>query len=449
MKINILILLLLVAFGADGQIITTYVGNGTLGYTGDGGQATAASIFAPASIFADRNGNLIFSDPNGSIIRKVIPSGIISTIAGVGISGTGDLGDGGQATAALLNYPMGVTADSIGNVYFIDSDSPRIRKITTSGIISTIAGTKVAGYSGDGGQATGAKMSFPVDLIIDKNGNIYFTDVKNYRVRKINSSGIISTVAGTGIAGFSGDGGPATAANIGYSYYIALDKSGNLYIGDDSTARIRKVSTTGIITTVAGTGVVGTVSTGDGGPATAAVFCLIYGLTTDNAGNLYCSDGLDGRVRKIDFSTGIITTVVGDGTPCAFGGDGGPATLAKLCTPNSISMDKNGNLFICDPGNRRIRRVKGIVSSVEQINESAQITLSPNPTTSGAFTMNVNTAVQETAKITITNVTGSTIKTLQSETNTAMDIQLNVPAGVYFVTVVTAHGVWSEKVVVE
>ncbi len=449
MKINILILLLLVAFGADGQIITTYAGTGTSGYTGDGGQATTANLTNPTSVFADINGNVFFSDPNQYVIRKIASTGIITTIAGVGPGGSGNMGDGGQATAARLIYPQGVIADSTGNVYFADSDSPRIRKINTAGIISTIAGTKVAGFSGDGGPATAAQLSGPNDLFMDKNGNIYFTDVLNYRVRKINTSGIISTIAGTGISGFSGDGGPATAAQLGYSYYITIDKVGNLYIGDDSTARIRKVSATGIISTVAGTGVVGTVSAGDGGPATSAVLGLVYGLATDNVGNLYYSEEVDGRIRKIDFATGIINTVVGDGTVCAFGGDGGPATQAKLCAPNGISIDKHGNLYINDAGNYRIRRVKGIVSSVEEINERAQITLSPNPAVSGLFSLNINTTAPETATITITNVTGSTIKTLQSETNKALDIQLNVPTGLYFVTVTTAHGVWTEKVVVE
>ncbi len=455
MHMKFVLAFLLLSFGAlstKAQIITTYAGNGTVGYSGDGGQATAADLSAVTSVFADVNGNIYLSDPNQYVIRKIAPSGIITTIAGVGPGGGGNTGDGGQATLATLFNPQGVFADSIGNVYFIDSDSARIRKINTSGIISTIAGTKVSGYSGDGGAATAAQMSYPNDILMDKNGNIYFTDVSNYRVRKISSSGIISTVAGTGVSGFSGDGGPATAAQIGFPYYLTIDRNGNLYFGDDSSARIRKVSASGIISTVAGTGVVGTagmVSAGDGGPATAAVLGLVYGMTTDNSGNLYYSEAVDSRIRKIDFSTGIIKPIVGDGTPCGFGGDGGTATLAKLCVPEGISFDKFGNLYISDYDNHRIRRVKGMVSEVEHVSSSAQITLSPNPATAGAFTLNINTGIPENAQITITNVTGSTVSALQGETNKAMDIQLNAPKGLYFVTVTTSHGVWVEKVVVD
>ncbi len=445
MKINILILLLLVAFGADGQIITTYAGNGTTGYSGDGGQATAASMNWPEGICSDRNGNIIFTDDNNYVVRKISALGIITTIAGTGTRGYS--GDGGTATSAALSYPRAVAADTMGNIYIVDTDTARIRKINSSGIISTIAGTGLAGYNGDGIPATAARISRPNSIAVSKNGEIFFTDAHNYRIRKIDLSGIISTIAGNGTAGYSGDGGQATSSNIGADGFITIDNSGSLFIQEDSTFRIRKIATTGIITTIAGIGI--NTYSGDNGPASAAGFGNAGGIAIDIAGNIYFSDATYGRIRKINATTNVITTFVGDGTPCAFSGDGGPAIAAQICAPFGITIDKNGILYFCDLGNQRIRRVRLGLAVENMTNESPQITLSPNPTTSGTFTLNVNTAVQETAKITITNVTGSTIKTLQSETNTAMDIQLNVPAGLYFVTVVTAHGVWSEKVVVE
>ncbi len=445
MKISILILLLLVAFGAEGQIITTYAGNGTIGYTGDGGQATSAGIFGPGGIKIDKTGNLYIADAGHYVIRKVSPAGIISTIAGTG--STGYSGDGGPATAALLGLPVSVTCDSIGNVYIVDADGVAIRKINTSGIISTIAGTGVVGYSGDGGPSTAAKINYPTDIVADNIGNVFFVDEYNNRIRKISTSGIISTIAGTGVSGFSGDGGPATAAKIGVIYAIARDKLGSIYISDDSAMRIRKISPSGITTTICGNGT--QTSTGDGGAATAATIGTVLGLAIDNNGNLLLSDEEFGRIRLINQTTGIITTIIGDGTPCGFAGDGGQATAAQMCAPYGITVDKYGSIYFSDAHNHRIRSVRNTLGVTHPDEIQTSITLSPNPTTSGLFSLNINTTAPETATITITNVTGSTIKTLQTETNKAVDIQLNVPTGLYFVTVTTAHGVWTEKVVVE
>ncbi len=446
MKISILILFLLMAFGAEGQIITTYAGNGTATSGGDGGPATAAELNWPTGVCTDWNGNVYIAEAYGFRIRKVNSSGVISTYAGNGISGYG--GDGGAATSAKLAQPEFIGADSIGNLYLLDSDTPRVRKVNTSGIITTIGGTGSRGYSGDGGPATAAMFGILKGMVVDKYGNVFVADLDNHRVRKINSNtGIITTIAGNGASGNSGDGGQATIASFGWVRDLAIDKLGNLYIRDDSFYRVRKVTPSGIITAVTGTSS-GTIS-GDGGPASAAsIGANGGGLAVDAKGNIYIVEENGNSIRKIDATTGTINTVIGNGTP-GFGGDGGPASAATFYAPMGIAIGQNGNIYIADVGNMRVRYIRSTVG-VSDVNEDyAQITLSPNPATSGLFSLNINTTAPETATITITNVTGSTIKTLQSETIKAVDIQLNVPTGLYFVTVTTAHGVWTEKVVVE
>ncbi len=448
MHMKFVLAFLILSFGAlstNAQIISTYAGTGTAGYSGDGGQATAATMDWPEGIIADRNGNIFFTDGNNFVVRKIDASGIITTIAGTGTSGFS--GDGGIATSAALSYPRTVATDTLGNIYIVDTDTSRIRKVNASGIISTIAGTGTAGYNGDGISATSARINRPNSIALSKTGEIFFTDSYNYRLRKINNLGVISTVAGNGVSGNTGDGGQATNASIGSNCYIALDYTGNIFIQEDSTFRIRKIATNGIITTIAGTGI--NTYSGDNGPATAAGLGNAGGIAIDNNGNIYFSDENHGRIRKIDAVTKIITTFIGDGTTCGFTGDGGPATSAQICAPFEISIDKNNVLYFCDLGNQRIRRVRLGLGVENTANEAAQITLSPNPATAGAFTLNIKTGIPEAAQITITNVTGSTVSALQGETNKAMEIQLNVPKGLYFVTVATSHGVWVEKVVVD
>ncbi len=426
------------------QTITTYAGNGTAAYVGDGGQATASSINYPFGVTADTHGNLFFADAANYVIRKIDNAGIITTIAGTGAPGYS--GDGGLATAATFADPEGLALDSLGNIYVTDLENATIRKINTSGIITTIAGTGTSGYNGDGIPATSALLNMPRCILI-KNGEILFSDPGNYRIRKISTSGVISTIAGTGLPGSTGDGAQATAAKLATQLSLAADKLGNFYIYQDSIFKIRKVAPNGIITSIAGTGV--NVSSGDNGLATAAGIGNAGGMTVDVFNNLYFSDENHGRIRKIDHATNIVTTIVGDGTPCGFSGDGGPATNAQLCGPYDICIDKNGVLFFADQNNQRIRRVRLGLGVENTANEAAQITLSPNPATAGAFTLNISTGIPENAQITITNVTGSTVSALQGETNKAMEIQLNVPKGLYFVTVTTSHGVWVEKVVVD
>ncbi len=335
------------------QMITTVAGNGTGGSTGNGGQATAAELHGPAAVDFDAAGNLYIADQTNNMIRKITSAGVISTLAGTGTAGYS--GDGGQATAAKLDAPTGVTLDAYGNVYVADQYTYRIRKISTSGIITTVAGNGSATFAGDGGQATAASLYNPTCVAFDAAGNMYIADYSNNRVRKVNSSGIISTVAGNGTASFSGDGGQATAAEINGAVGVTFDGAGNMFIADRNNNRIRKVTTAGIINTYVGNGTAG--ATGDGGQATSAELSGPFGIGLDSYENLYIADAGNNKVRRVN-STGVISTIAGTGT-AGYSGDGGYATAAELDFPAEISLgiDGNDNLYIADYGNNRVREV--------------------------------------------------------------------------------------------
>jgi uncharacterized protein (TIGR03437 family) len=431
-------------------VITTAVGNGTVGNTGDGGPATAAQLIYPAGLAMDNSGNLYIADvgqirkvsPNGMIttvvqsgarglavdkssnlyfsagafVRKASPDGTVTVLAGSGFIGDG--GDGGPATSAQFIGPSGVALDDAGNIYI--ADVSRVRKVAPDGTISTFAGggkdtlaggpatsamidaqavsfdssgnlyiagsvyvrkvspdgllQPVAGspaspyYSGDGGPALDARLNWPHGVALDASGNLYIADTVNARVRKVGLDGRISTIAGTGVSGYSGDGGPATAAQLLGPFGLAIDSTGNLFIGDGS--RVREVLADGTIRTVAGAGTFG--YSGDGGPAAAAQLTVPSGLAVDRAGSLYILDTENNRVRKVT-PDGIITTIAGTGTP-GFSGDGGPAINAQLgitngihgIEPTGLAFDGAGNLYIADDGNVRVRKVSpdGIITTV-------------------------------------------------------------------------------------
>ena len=259
-------------------------------------------------------------------------SGDIHTYAGLGNAGFS--GDGGQATAALLNAPGCVASDAAGNLYVSDRANQRIRKIDATGKISTIAGVGAAGYSGDGGSAILAKLKNPSGIAVDSAGNVFFADMGNNRIRKISASGIITTVAGTGAARFSGDGGPAASAAINHAEGVAVDSKGNIYVSDTGNNRIRMIDATGIIKTVAGTGAAG--FSGDGGPAISAKLNRPVGIALDAAGKLYIADCYNQRVRVVG-SDGGITTLAGDGTP-GLSGNGVHAISASLNHPSGVSV---------------------------------------------------------------------------------------------------------------
>jgi len=337
--------------------IETVAGDGGWIYGGDGGPATQAQISDAYGVALDAAGNLYISDTYNYRIRKVDTNGIITTIAGDGASGFS--GDGGSATYARLDLPWGIAVDAAGNVYFADSRNHRIRKVDACGIITTVAGSGPTGYgndaySGDGGPATQARLAYPTDVFADSIGNLFIADAYNHCIRKVDSSGTITTVAGTGTPGMSGDGGPATSAQLEEPFSITMDVAGNLYIADSMNERIRKVDTSGIITTIAGDGNWG--YGGDGGPATGAQLYDPRGLSLDAAGNLYISDAWNMRIRKVDTS-GIITTVAGTGIE-GYDGDGGAATQSQLYFPADVAVDAAGNLYLADAWNYRIRRVQ-------------------------------------------------------------------------------------------
>jgi sugar lactone lactonase YvrE len=405
-------------------IITTLAGTGVSGFSGDNGPAAQAQLSNPQGVAVDSLGNIYISDTSNNRIRRIdAVSGNITTIAGNG--STGFAGDNGPATAASLNTPLGIAVDVAGNVYFVDHLNYRIRRIDSqSGIITTYAGNGAAGFVGDGGPATGASFNLigfgvPAQLAFDSSDNLFVADQFNQRIREIDAAtGTISTVAG-GQYGSGGDGGPALSAQLSDPSGVVIDAKRNIVIGDNDNDRVRLVSAqTSTITTVAGNGTIG-----DGGPAVNAVLSFPQGVAvgktgnvliadsseslirsvspggtisavaglkyyfaylgddvvatttslsdplsvaTDPNGNIFIADYFNHRIRRVDAATGIITTVAGNGT-AAFSGDSGPATSASLNFPSSIAFGPSGNLFICDAGNQRIREVDlvtGIITTV-------------------------------------------------------------------------------------
>ena len=332
-------------------MITTVAGNGAPGDSGDGGPASQADLFYPSGVAADSSGNLFIADEQNDRVRQVGSNGMITTVAGTGRPGYS--GDGGPATQAELDCPAGAAVDASGNLFIADAFNQRIRQVGSNGMITTVAGTGTQGYAGDGGPATQAELDCPVGVAVDTVGNLFIADAANQRIREVGTNGMITTVAGTGTQGYAGDGGPATQAGLDYPQGVAVDASGNLFIADAFNQRIREVGTNGMITTVAGTGTQG--YAGDGGPATNAELYTPFGVTVDASGNLFIADGSNERIRKVG-TNGMITTVAGNGTP-GDSGDGGPASQAELDYPAGVAVDASGSLFIADQRNNRIREV--------------------------------------------------------------------------------------------
>ena len=351
---------LCLAQAQSGYTISTVAGTpGTSGFTGDAGPATSAELAGPICVAVDSSGNLYIADENNNRIRK-ISNGTINTVAGNGTKGYA--GDTGTATNANLSTPNAVAVDKSGNFYIADSGNFVIRKVTSGGTISTVAGdnlvssTTGGGFGGDGGVATQAQISFSAGVAVDSNGVIYIADTGNNRVRKVGTDGNISTYAGgNGVAGSSGDGGPASQAHLNSPEGLAVDAAGNLYIADTLNNRIRRVqASNGIITTVAGGGAFGQPDfAGDGGQATSAQLWSPQGVAVDAAGSLYIADHTNSRIRMVG-PNGIITTIAGNGK-FAFTGDGGPATSAALNFPDDVAVDAKGNVYVADYQNQVIR----------------------------------------------------------------------------------------------
>lgn len=342
------------------SIINTFAGSDIRAWSGDGGLVKNATLNGTQNVYADKQGNVYISDLVDNVFRKVdAKTGIITTVAGNGLNGFS--GDGGPATQASFSNAFHIVADDWGNLYISDLSNSRIRRVDAkTGIVQTIAGTGLTDFNGDGNSALATNLYIPFGIAIDKDGNLIFSDQAGLRLRKLNMrTKIITTIAGNGNRGYGGDGGPATQAMLDFIWNVAVDpNSGEIYISDQENARIRKINPhTGIINTVAGNGIVG--NSGMGGLATNATFSMPVGIAVAKNGDLYIGDQLLSQVYVVDKKTGIINLVAGNGTS-GFSGDGGPSVNALLSWTNSLSFGPDGTLYVDDANNNRIRKISGL-----------------------------------------------------------------------------------------
>ena len=316
----------------------------------------ATGLAQPRTAAVAANGDIYFTDTYHHQIRRLDASGVVTNVAGTGYAGSG--GDGGPATEASLDTPHGVAVDNRGHVLIADSPNHRIRRVDlATGIITTIAGTGQEGFGGEGGPATAARLNRPRFLIVAPDGSLIVADTGNYRVRRIDAAGTITTIAGTGTAGYSGDGGPALAARLDDPRGLALDGAGNLYVSNaegSPVPSVRRIDPGGTITTVAGGRPAG--FSGDGGRATEARLHEPRSIAVRGA-TLYIADSLNDRIRAVDLRSGVINTVAGTGVS-AYGGDGGPATAAKIAEPRGVAVTPDGDVIVADTGNDRLRRIE-------------------------------------------------------------------------------------------
>lgn len=425
---------------SNGQIITTIAGKDRIaGYSGDAGPALDARVWGPSGIARDAAGNIYIADQYNNRIRKINASGIISTIAGNDTAGFS--GDGGPAAMAKLNQPRGIAVDAIGNIYFSDNLNNRVRKIDSAGNIITVAGNGSKGYNGDNIAATLAKLDQPRGIFVDKNGNIYIADEANNRIRRVDGlTGIITTVAGMGVAAFNGDAWPtATQASLNYPADVLVDDTGNIFISDTRNHRIRRVDTFKKISTYAGN-LVG--FAGDGGKANVCRLNLPASLAMDNYHNLYVADEYNNRVRKIT-QDGYIFTVAGNSN-AGHVGDSVRGTIAELTHPEGIAVDSFGTIYFSEWSNNRLRKVTTTVYVGSVSSTAETIKIFPNPA-AGNFTVQLNSKTTEDLRVTVVNVTGQVVGEASGITNQPVNFALDVAAGLYFVTVKTANGTWTEK----
>ena len=391
----------------SGGTISTVAGNTWAGYAGDGAAATSAQLDRPSDVATDSAGNVYIADKSNNRIRKVTTAGTISTVAGTGYPcvspcGVGNIGDGAAAPAAYLNAPRSVSVATTGDIYIADTGHHRIRKVS-GGTISSVAGTGTAGYGGDGAAASAAVLNNPSGVTAAPDGSIYIADTGNNRIRKI-SGATISTVAGTGATGATGDGAAATAATLNAPSSVAVDSAGVIYIADTGNNRIRAIAANGTIATVAGTGTAG--ESGDGGLATAATLNAPAGITVDTVGNLYVADTGNQVARRID-PKGIITVVAGTSGTSGFAGDGGAGTGGELSGPSGLAVDPSGNLYLADPNEQRVRRLTTETSAATWWVSDATVNHS-GVTYAWDFTPLTATAIGKVAiTLTSTTTTGS------------------------------------------
>ena len=451
-KFRYLLLFIFLAFHFTSKaqnIIYSIAGNGYNAGTGfgsfccDGQPPLLGGLNLPTSVAIDKAGNIYIADYQNNRIREIILStGNMYTVAGNGTTGFSDTI---LATNAKLSKPSSVFVDDSNNIYIADNQNNRIRKVQAStGKIYTIAGTGFAGYSGDGALATTAKLKYPFCVFLDKSRNIFIVDQGNHAIRKIDATtGKISTIAGTGTPGFSGDSALATSAKLSSPAGIWVDTQNNIYISDHGNNRVRKIDgTTNIITTIAGNG--GTAYFGDGGPAVNAKLNGPTGLCLDSKREvLYIADQINNVVRSIDLDNNIINTFAGNGSS-GYSGDSSLATNATLRIPTDLTMDKYGNLYIADQNNDVIRKVvidySGIVPIANTMNS-----VYPNPSTTGVFNINFQDNIKHL--IFIYNTVG--IKIIESVLQGSSRIDLsNQPTGIYFLQVFSDQNISIQKIVI-
>ncbi len=345
--LNLALFAALCAAQTPSYTISNFAGTGASGFAGDGSAATSAQLNLPFAV-AVSGSNVYISDEVNNRIR-LVSNGTISTYAGDGTAGNS--GDGAAATKSEMTNPTGVATDSSGNLYFSDTLSAEVRKISGSNV-NAFAGTPLThGFGGDAAAATAAFLAFPSGLAIDSSNNVYIADTFNDRIRKVTTDGNIATFAGNGDTGYAGDGGLATSATLNGPEGIAIDTQGNIYIADGTNNRVRKVTTDGKITTIAGSNTAGGFS-GDGGPAVNALLNHPRGVAVDGAGNVYIADCFNNRIRMIT-KDGLIYTIAGTGAP-GYSGDGGPAILAQLRFPASVTVS-GSNIYVVDSVNHAVR----------------------------------------------------------------------------------------------
>jgi len=429
---SIFAILMSVGLQAQTLIINTVAGKGTAGYGSDGIEATMAELNNPYGVVVDDSGKIYISDKGNNAIRRV-NKGIISRLAGSGVAGYG--GDGGPATIAKLNSPDGIAFDTGKNIYIADYNNNVIRKVNAKGIIFTVAGNNTLGFMGDGAAATMAELSSPTAVAVDAAGNLYIADEGNNRIRKVDITGTITTIAGNGSGVYTGDGIAATTAGLNTPSGVAVDGSGNIFVVVQGDNRICMINTSGIITTVAGNGGIGGY-TGDGGPATNAELDFPESVSVDGFDNLFIADRNNNTIRKV--SSGIITTVAGNDS-AGYNGDNRAATTAMLYNPHTAVVDTSGRIFIADGANNRIRMVaKRNTTAVGGIAAiSSNIAVFPNPN-NGIFTVkaSLNSPGNESIELVVMNIMGQVIykKTIIPQAgniNEQVILNSDLPGGVY------------------
>jgi sugar lactone lactonase YvrE len=433
-----LALLLLALPQIHAQIIITAAGGNGAGFSGDGSAATLAQLYSPSNLTLDKQGNLYVCDKSNARIRKLTPAynGTISTVAGNGTVGYS--GDGFEAVYAEISG-LDVAIDLKGNLFISDGSYHRVRKVSPSGIITTYAGTGVAGYNGDGIAATTAMLNVPIGVAVDDTGNLFIAERDNYRIRKVDTFGIITTVAGNGIPGYSPDGSIADTSRLNYPLCLRTDKNGTLFFSDN--ARLRKLEEDGTITTIAGTGTFG--FSGDGSMATAANIDLVA-LSIDTFGNCYIADPGTKRIRKIG-TDGIITTIAGTGVS-GYSGDWGDPLLAKLGSPGGLAVAPIGDVFIGDVQNNRVRMITTHVTTVPDVagNEDG-IYIYPNPAQQH-FTILIKAAKETIADVVITNQEGKEVARKTIKTNNPTLINVPWPSGIYLVNASMGGNYYTSKI---